>query len=332
MNHVEDKKYPGYYEIPGYSRYVISKDGILINRETGKRRYGSKNPAGYVHFRIYSDEHCQIFTIGRHRLIALAFIPHHKDPSTLYVNHINGIKGDDIIPNLEWCTPTENIEHAGRMGLTSKCRQISVRDVLTGEVEVFPSLIECARYFGISKDLVRYRVQFGPERVFPDKRQYSFGIKLKNWPIPNDLDEALTLNGREREIYVKTVLNNRIYKFKSSFEAAKFFKVSPASISTWLKLKNQPILPGLIQLKLVSDLTPWREVTDPWKEYQQTNKRARVVQAIEASTGDIKTFESLAACAKAMDLNITTVAYRLTSGGTTIFQDGYRYQYYKTSI
>lgn len=99
------------------------------------------------------------FCVGyAHRLVAQAFIPNPK--SLPWVNHKNGIKTDNRVENLEWCTPRQNTWHAIRTGLhddqkgagnyASKLTDEKVRAIRAAHTRKYGAGRALARQFGVS--------------------------------------------------------------------------------------------------------------------------------------------------------------------------------------
>jgi hypothetical protein len=93
--------------------YFITENGEVFSKISNKYLKPAKDKKGYL--RCAFNYNGKLTTFKVHRLVAEVFIPNLENKSQ--VNHINGIKSDNRIENLEWVTNFENIMHAIDRGL-----------------------------------------------------------------------------------------------------------------------------------------------------------------------------------------------------------------------
>jgi len=104
-------------------------------------------------------------TVKLYRLVAEAFIPNPDNKPC--VNHINGIKTDDRVENLEWTTYSENAQHAwdtglntrriGELNKSSKLKENQVLEILKNNRKL--TRIELSKEYNVSKTLIDKIVQ-----------------------------------------------------------------------------------------------------------------------------------------------------------------------------
>lgn len=96
--------------------YEINEQGEVRRISSQRVKKSFQRGDGYIHIQIWrGGNEKKMFQL--HRLLALSFIPNPENK--LFVNHINSIRSDNRIVNLEWCTHSENVLHSYMVGTSS---------------------------------------------------------------------------------------------------------------------------------------------------------------------------------------------------------------------
>jgi len=148
------------YDIPDLEGYKISKSGKVWSDKSKK----------YMKLRICNGYYMtslsnKSYTV--HRLVAQIFVPNTDNKP--YVNHINCIKTDNRVENLEWVTQKENCEAHDKS--ISHSRKVIQMDLDGNEIATFNSVTEAGESIGKTRHSVN--------KVCTGKNKTAGGFKWK---------------------------------------------------------------------------------------------------------------------------------------------------------
>lgn len=174
---------PGFNYVPGFTRYVVSAEGELFctKNKTFKNAYETEK--GYWRFEDLSPDasDAKSAKMRRHRMVALAWLQYTPDVDILHVNHKDGIKGNDELPNLEWVTASGNVQHAKSMELIAPSKPVLVRNTITGEITRYLCVRDCGKAFRVPYTYIRNRLDMDPKEVWFRCFQFKFESNLSEW-------------------------------------------------------------------------------------------------------------------------------------------------------
>ena len=131
-----------FYKHDVFTNYAANKDGDVINLKTKKIMKMCKNNSGYLYFNIYNKKLKKTKSYAQHRFVYEVF----KDtiPSYFEVDHINNLKTDNRIKNLQLLTHKQNVGKSLNKKIISNC-------IATGEKRKFISIKKASIELDINK-------------------------------------------------------------------------------------------------------------------------------------------------------------------------------------
>jgi len=154
------KNYEGLYQVSNLGnvrglRFINN----IVNKEKIHGISITTQNSGYLKVMLYKDGKPKNVMV--HRLVAEAFIDNPENKKQ--INHKDGNKHNNCVTNLEWCSKSENMRHAFKMGLATaqakgkfgsenpKAISVNMIDKETGNIiKKFNSIIDATHYLGKS--------------------------------------------------------------------------------------------------------------------------------------------------------------------------------------
>lgn len=153
--------------ISGHPSYEVSSFGRVRHAKRGIRK--PDYVKGYVRYSLHIGDGRYFRDMG-HAFVAKAFIG--PRPENMQINHINGIKDDNRLENLEYVTPKENAYHAIHVlgKLRSKSNNSNSRVSAEGREVIHTlrfqqwSLPKLAKAFNVSESTIQAILK---EKLYP---------------------------------------------------------------------------------------------------------------------------------------------------------------------
>jgi hypothetical protein len=165
--------------IDGYhEKYMVSEDSrvwkVVICEDGSRKLKGitqTNTGAGYLAVSLFRGTGIPRKNYLVHRLVAKYFIPGWFEGAE--INHKNGIKTDNSIGNLEWCTRKYNMQHAWATGLIKPMVRVGnridaysgIKIINTETKTIYESIKDCCKAMKCTGSRLRIWLHYGEKNL-----------------------------------------------------------------------------------------------------------------------------------------------------------------------
>ena len=260
----------GFKTVPGFSNYMVNDKGVLYSKISKKTLNLTKSHHGYSVVSPYNDKG-ERKTKKVHHLVLMAFKPddyklittnfkdiNNVDGKIYTTNHIDGVKTNNSLDNLEVIEHKDNVQHAMDTGLSSSVKPVKVKFHSTGEIKRFPTMIAASRALGMQGDGVLQRL---------DNPNYKWTLWSDNTQIILESDGEFENiryipregGGIQQNIvaidYKRDPFEEIIYP--SINEYCRANGINPATVKKAFEHTGHPIMRNLHRIKKMDDPNNW---------------------------------------------------------------------------
>lgn len=293
-------KNPKYNHLRGYVRYVVDVKGNMIDTEVNKEKTYYIDKYGYRMVQLRDDSGNRKI-IGRHRVLALAFLEPMDDFNKLDVNHLDGIPGNDTLDNLEWSSRSNNCHHAYRTGLRSDQYEVVLRSG-SGVIKTFYSATQAANFLNVTPATILNRCAM-PDKNFDGYYHSSSSVKVK----------AEALLWTNHPVEVLEIKSNDIFIFTDPKEMYKKYPEVKGLAARRLTLDSLQPLKGLIFRSIISNQS-FPKITERYKEYWDYYTPGSTPIKVYDENGNTKIYSSIGKFSLDMNFERNTVSKNMVNG------------------
>lgn len=245
------------------NNYQVSNFGNIHSKKTDTILKCSSIRSGYKSASIAKKN------LKVHRIVAEAFIKNDDPDKKIFVNHIDGNKLNNRVDNLEWVTPSDNVNHAVKTGLIkTTLRRVNQLDKTTGAlIATFESLKEarektnvddtsiCKCCKNIQNTAGGYKWEFTDKNPNEDPIDLSEFVKVENFKN--------YLVSKDAQVY--SISFKKLMKQHTNADGYKTIQL------TENKAKKDYLVHRLVAMHFIKNDDPENKVTVNHKDKDKTN-------------------------------------------------------------